>query len=288
MARIKGDLAKRFVVEPGTKLKLAKRDPDDTAGIHSRSNYQRILQRNIQRLFDLQTLLAANDKYAVLIVLQAIDAGGKDGTIRHVMTGLNPGACHVTAFKVPTEEELHHDFLWRIHNAIPRRGEIGIFNRSHYEDVLVARVHKLVPKSIWSERYEQINDFEKIMAQNNVIIFKFFLHISKEEQARRLGERIDNPHKNWKISAADISERKYWDDYVAAYEDALTECSTGRAPWYVIPANNKSFRNLAVSQILVDEIEAWNMEYPPPAANRLELRALLQAETPHPPPTRSK
>jgi PPK2 family polyphosphate:nucleotide phosphotransferase len=278
MARLVSDLSKRFVVEPGTKLKLAKRDPDDTAGVRSKSNYEKIIQKNIQRLLDLQTLLAASDQYALLVVLQAMDAGGKDGTIRHVMTGLNPQGCRVTSFKVPTEEELHHDFLWRIHKALPRRGEIGIFNRSHYEDVLVARVHKLVPKSMWSQRYEQINDFEKMLANNNIVILKFFLHISKEEQARRLEERIDDPHKNWKISHADITERRYWDDYVAAYQDALTECSTVRAPWYVIPANNKWFRNLAVSQILVDQMTAWNMHYPPPAADRSELRAMLQAE----------
>jgi PPK2 family polyphosphate:nucleotide phosphotransferase len=278
MARVKGVLAKRFVVEPGTKLKLAKRDPDDTAGVHSKSNYETILQKNIQRLFDFQTLLAASDKYAVLVVLQAMDAGGKDGTIRHVMTGLNPQACRVTGFKVPTEEESHHDFLWRVHRAIPRRGEIGIFNRSHYEDVLVARVHKLVPKSIWSERYQQINDFEKIMAKNNVVIFKFFLHISKDEQARRLQERIDDAHKNWKISLADVTERKYWDAYGTAYEDALTKCSTATAPWYVIPANNKWFRNLAISQILVDAMATWKLQYPPPAADLSELRAMLQAQ----------
>jgi PPK2 family polyphosphate:nucleotide phosphotransferase len=265
VTQVKGDLAKRFVVEPGKRLKLSKRDPDDTADVHSNSNYEAILQNNIQRLFNLQTLLAASDKFAVLVVLQAMDAGGKDGTIRHVMTGLNPQACSVTAFKVPTEEELCHDFLWRVHKAMPRRGEIGIFNRSHYEDVLVARVHKLVPKPVWSARYEQINDFEKMMAKNHTVMFKFFLHISKEVQARRLEQRIDNPRKNWKISLADITERKYWDNYMAAYEDALSECSTERAPWYVIPANKKWFRNLAVSQILVDAMTAWKMEYPPPS-----------------------
>ena len=279
MARVKGDLSNRFVVKPGTTVKLARRDPGDTASVRSKAIYDRILQNNIQRLFKLQTLLAASNKYAVLVVLQAMDAGGKDGTIRHVMTGLNPQACRVTAFKSPTEEELHHDFLWRIHRAIPRRGEIGIFNRSHYEDVLAARVHNLVPKSVWSDRYEQINDFEKIMAENNVVMFKFFLHISKEEQALRLAERIADPQKNWKISISDITERAYWDDYATAYEDALTKCSTKRAPWYVIPSNKKWFRNLAVSQILADEIEGWNMEYPSPAADLSELRVKLRAQT---------
>src|SRR5579871_1772690 len=252
MAHTKRELAKRFLVKPGEKAHLSKRDPEDTAGLRSKAEYEAILQKNIERLFEQQSLLAASDDCAVLVVLQAMDAGGKDGTIKHVMTGLNPQACRVTAFKVPSEEEAHHDFLWRVHHAMPRRGEIGIFNRSHYEDVLVARVHKLVPKSVWSARYEQINDFERIMAKNNVVLFKFFLHISREEQARRLEERIENPRKNWKISHADIAERNYWDDYMAAYEKALTECSTGQAPWYVIPANKKWFRNLAVSQILVD------------------------------------
>jgi PPK2 family polyphosphate:nucleotide phosphotransferase len=277
LAHLKSDYAKRFVVEPGKKPKLSKRDPEDTAGV-AKSECDRRLQRNIQHLFNLQTLLAASDKYAVLIVLQAMDAGGKDGTIRHVMTGLNPQACRVTSFKVPTAEESQHDFLWRVHHAMPRRGEIGIFNRSHYEDVLVTRVHKLVPKSVWSERYGQINDFEEMMTENNLIIFKFFLHISRDEQARRLEQRLDDPQKSWKISQADLAERNHWDDYMAAYEDALTECSSKHAPWYVIPANKKWFRNLAVSQILVDAMAAWKMEYPPPAADLNELRAKLRAE----------
>ena len=278
MAQPNGELAKRFVVGPGKRLKLSSRDPDDTAGVHGKSECEAILRKNIQRLFNLQTLLAASDQYAVLVVLQAMDAGGKDGTVRHVMTGLNPQACRVTAFKAPTEEELRHDFLWRVHKAMPRRGEIGIFNRSHYEDVLVARVRKLVPKPVWSKRYQQINDFEKIMTNNHVVILKFFLHISKEEQARRLEQRIDNPRKNWKISHADIAERSDWDEYLAAYEDALTECSTEQAPWYVIPANKKWFRNLAVSQILVDAMMSWKMTYPPPAADLSELRAGLRAQ----------
>ena len=276
--QVEGKLAQRFVVKPGKKLKLAKWDPADTTGMDDKSKYPKILQTNIQRLFQLQTLLAASDKYAALVVLQAMDAGGKDGTIRHVMRGLNPQACRVSAFKVPTDEELHHDFLWRVHRVVPRRGEIGIFNRSHYEDVLAARVHKLVPQSVWSARYGQINDFEEMLAKNNIMIFKFFLHISKEEQARRLEQRIDNQRKNWKISLSDIKERKYWDDYMAAYEDALTKCSTEWAPWYVIPGNKKWFRNLAISQILVDAMTAWKMEYPPAPADRSELRAELRGE----------
>ena len=276
MAHANGDLAKRFRVETGKRVKLSKRDPDDTAGF-DKADCDGTLEKNIQRLFDLQTLLAASDKYAVLVVLQAMDAGGKDGTIRHVMTGLNPQMCRVTSFKVPTQEEQQHDFLWRIHKAMPRRGEIGIFNRSHYEDVLVARVHKLVSKPVWSERFEQINRFEKIMEQNNVVIFKFFLHISREEQAQRLEARLDDPHKNWKISDADFKERNYWDEYTAAYEDALSECSTRHAPWYVIPSNKKWFRNLAVSQILVDAMTSWKMKYPPPVVDLSKLRRQLRA-----------
>jgi PPK2 family polyphosphate:nucleotide phosphotransferase len=277
MAQPNGHLAKRFIVEPGKRLRLSKRDPDDTAGVNKR-DCEQTLQKNVQRLFDLQTMLSASNEHAVLIVLQAMDAGGKDGTIRHVMTGLNPQACRVTSFKVPTQEELQHDFLWRIHRAMPRRGEIGIFNRSHYEDVLVARVHKIVPKPVWRERFEQINRFEKIMAQNDTVIFKFFLHISSDEQARRLEARIDDPHKNWKISAADFKERNYWEDYVAAYEDALSRCSTGHAPWYVIPSNKKWFRNLAVSQILVDAMTSWKMKYPPPAVDLAKLRGKVRSE----------
>jgi PPK2 family polyphosphate:nucleotide phosphotransferase len=164
-----------------------------------------------------------------------MDTGGKDGTIRHVMTGPDPSACRVTAFKVPTAEEFRHDFLWRVHKRVPLRGEIGIFNRSHYEDVVTVRIHNVIPKAEWLARYKEINDFEKILHKSDTIIFKFFLHISKDEQARRLAERIEDPRKNWKISPADFTERQYWDDYMAAYEDALSECSTERAPWYVIP-----------------------------------------------------
>jgi PPK2 family polyphosphate:nucleotide phosphotransferase len=191
-----------------------------------------------------------------------MDAGGKDGTIRHVMSGLNPQGCHVTSFKVPTEEELAHDYLWRVHRAVPAKGEIGIFNRSHYGDVLVVRVHNLVPRRVWSERYEQINGFEKILADNDVTIVKFFLHISKEEQKKRLQERLDDPAKHWKVSEADFEERRFWPDYIKAYEDALSKCSTPWAPWYVIPADHKWFRNLAVADILVSTLEDMDMRFP--------------------------
>jgi PPK2 family polyphosphate:nucleotide phosphotransferase len=277
MPEPKGELAERFVVTPGKRLELTRRDPEDTAGVRGKAHYEPVLQRNIQQLLNLQSLLAASNKYAVLVVLQAMDTGGKDGTIRHVMTGLNPAACRVTAFKAPTEEELRHDFLWRVHKPEPRHGEIGIFNRSHYEDVVTVRVHHQVPKSVWSARYSQINDFEKILYKNNTIILKFFLHISKDEQARRLAERIEDPRKNWKLSTADLTERAYWDEYIAAYEDALTQCSTERAPWYVIPANKKWFRNLAVSQILVDTMSALKLKYPEPSFDVAQLRAALRS-----------
>ena len=258
---------KRFEVHRKQKLKLEKRDPDDTAGITSKEECDQQLKKNIEQLFDTQSLLAASNEYAVLLVLQALDAGGKDGTIRHVMTGLNPQACRVTSFKVPSDEEAQHDFLWRVHHAVPKRGEIGIFNRSHYEDVLVARVHKLVPKAVWQARYDQINDFEHMLAENKTIILKFYLNISKDEQKRRLEERIQDPRKNWKFSEADVAERRHWDDYISAYEDALSKCSAKHAPWYVIPANKKWFRNLAVSQIMLDTLESMDLKSPKPIAD---------------------
>ena len=266
------NLEKRYIVGPHEKVNLSKRNPDDSAGISNREKCEAALAKNIGHLFELQTLLAASNQYAVLIVLQALDAGGKDGTIRHVMTGLNPQACRVTSFKVPSDEESRHDFLWRIHSAAPRRGEIGIFNRSHYEDVLVARVHKLVPKSVWRARYELINNFEQNLAENNTVIIKFFLHISKDEQKRRLEERIQDPLKNWKISEADFAERRHWDDYTEAYEDALSKCSTKHAPWYVIPANKKWFRNVAVSQIIEDRMASLKMKYPATKVDLTKVR----------------
>ena len=209
---------------------------------------------------------------ALLVVLQGIDAGGKDGTIRHVMTGLNPQGVQVTPFKVPEGEETRHDYLWRIHRAVPERGKIGIFNRSHYEDVLVVRVHSLVPKSEWSRRYDQINDFERMLAQNRVRIIKFLLYISKEEQAVRFRQRLDDKTKNWKFSPADIKEREYWDQYIAAYNDMLRKCSTADAPWYVIPANHKWFRNLAVSEIMRQTLESMDLKYPKPVADLSSIR----------------
>jgi PPK2 family polyphosphate:nucleotide phosphotransferase len=279
MSKSKQDLAKRFLVEPGKHLKLNHHDPDDTAGIFRKARYEAILERDIQRLFEQETLLWACRKYAVLVVLQGPDAAGKDGTIRHVMTGLNPQACNVTSFKVPTDEESHHDFLWRVHKAVPMRGEIGVFNRSHYEDVLVARVHNLVPKPVWSARYGQINDFEKMLDKNQVVILKFFLHISKKEQEKRLEARIQDQRKNWKLSPSDFAEHRYYDEYLEAYEDALTECSTKHAPWYVIPSNQKWFRNLAVAQILANTLTSLKLKYPPPSFDVSQLREAMHKPT---------
>jgi PPK2 family polyphosphate:nucleotide phosphotransferase len=258
-------LHKHLIVEPGTKAELAHRDPDTTPGFKDKEESIDLLEKSTARLAELQYLLHAQSKHAVLIVFQALDAGGKDGTIRHVMSGLNPQGCQVTSFKVPSEEEARHDFLWRIHRAVPAKGELGIFNRSHYEDILVVRVHELVSKEVWSKRYNQINAFERLLADSDVKILKFFLHISKEEQKKRFEERLKDPTKNWKISKADFAERDRWDDYQKAYEDALTECSTPWAPWWVIPANHKWFRNVAVSQIIVEALEELRMKFPPPS-----------------------
>jgi PPK2 family polyphosphate:nucleotide phosphotransferase len=259
---MKNDLRERFRVKPGKKFRLHDRDPKDTAHFNDKDAALAIQQKNTERLAELHDLLYAEHKHSLLIVLQGMDAGGKDGTIKHVMSGVNPTGCTVTSFKVPTAEEAAHDFLWRIHKAVPQKGYIGIFNRSHYEDVLVTRVHKLVPEKVWKARYEYINHFERLLAENNVVLMKFFLHISKDEQKRRFDERQKDPNKNWKISDADARERKFWGDYQEAYQDAIGKCSTDCAPWYVIPANNKWFRNLAVSQMIVDALEDLKMKYP--------------------------
>ena len=255
----------KLLVAPGKKTKLSDFDPDDTLGLKNDDVSQKMLQKLLTRLDDLQLLLYASKQYALLIVLQGIDSAGKDGTIRHVMSGVNPQSCRVTSFKAPSAEEAAHDFLWRIHKAIPERGEIGIFNRSHYEDVLVVRVHKLVPEVVWSGRYKQINRFEKVLAENNVKLLKFYLHISKEEQEKRFQQRLEDRTKWWKLSPNDFQERKYWNDYMDAYQDAIRYCSTPWAPWYVIPSNKKWFRNLAVSHIIVKTLEDMNMKFPKPS-----------------------
>jgi PPK2 family polyphosphate:nucleotide phosphotransferase len=260
-------MALPFLVPPGTQVNLADYDPGYTGDFTSKSEAKAERKRNTQRLQELQEVMWAEGKHALLIVLQAMDAGGKDGTIKHVMSGVNPQGCHVTSFKVPTKEELAHDYLWRIHKATPRRGYIGIFNRSHYEDVLVVRVHNLVPEDVWRQRYQQINHFEKLLADTGTTILKFFLYISKDEQKERFEARLADPRKNWKFSMGDVEERGRWDDYVSAFEDALSKCSTPWAPWYVVPANCKWYRNLAVSEVIIDALEKLDMRYPPPLAD---------------------
>jgi PPK2 family polyphosphate:nucleotide phosphotransferase len=256
------NLRKAFVAKPGRKFRLSDHDPDEDGGVEEKTEAVERTAHLAGRLAHLQKVLYAEHKRSLLVVLQGMDASGKDGTISHVMAGINPQGCDVTSFKQPSARELDHDFLWRIHQAIPGRGMIGIFNRSQYEEVLVVRVHNLVPKDVWSERYEQINAFEKILARNDVVILKFFLNIGKEEQKKRFESRKTDTDKNWKISDADEAERKFWDDYQAAYEDAIGKCGTKYAPWYVIPANKKWFRNLAISQIIVDTLEDLNLKYP--------------------------
>ncbi|HTS12481.1 MAG TPA: polyphosphate kinase 2 family protein [Candidatus Limnocylindrales bacterium] len=261
-----------FRLKPGKKVKLSKYDPDDCCGWEKGHKAKASLEKAVERLDKLQYLLYAERKHALLIVLQGLDTAGKDGTVRHVMSGVNPEGCQVTPFKVPTSEEAAHDFLWRIHKAVPPMGQIGIFNRSHYEDVLVVRVHKLVPKEVWSKRYHQINEFESILAENNVKILKFFLHISKDEQKDRLLQRIDDPDRQWKISEADFHERKFWDDYTEAYEDALTKCNSNDAPWFIIPSNKKWFRNLAVSHIIAETLESLHLKFPAPTVDLSKIK----------------
>jgi PPK2 family polyphosphate:nucleotide phosphotransferase len=264
-------LSKVLLVKPGSKMKLADVDTSGTHGIEKEAAAAQ-LEKNLDRLSVLQYLLYAESRRSLLVVLQGIDAGGKDGTIQHVMSGLNPQGVQVTSFKVPEGAEKRHDYLWRVHCAVPEFGQIGIFNRSHYEDVLVVRVHNIVPKSVWSKRYAQINDFERMLNENGTRIVKFLLYIDKNEQAKRFRERIDDKTKNWKFSPADLKEREYWDQYTDAYQDMLRQCSTECAPWYVIPSDRKWFRNLAVSQILCDELEAMSLKFPKPVADLSGLK----------------
>jgi PPK2 family polyphosphate:nucleotide phosphotransferase len=258
-------------VEPGKKVRLAEVDPDDTHG-RKAADSERLLREGLDRLADLQDRLWAEARRSVLVVLQGMDASGKDGTIKHVMTAFNPLGCIVTSFKVPTPVELAHDFLWRVHARTPAHGEIGVFNRSHYEDVLVVRVHALVPRDVWAARYDQINAFEELLTAAGTTVVKCFLHIDRDEQRKRFQARLDDPTKRWKFRTGDLVERKLWDEYQAAYEDALTRCSTAASPWYVIPANRKWFRNLAVSEIVADVLDELDPRYPPPAEDLSGVR----------------
>jgi PPK2 family polyphosphate:nucleotide phosphotransferase len=262
--------SERFVIKPDSKVRLAQIDP---AGAHvSEADAAASLEADKARLHDLQTLLYAENARALLVCLQGMDTSGKDGTISHVFGAMNPQGCRVTSFKAPSAQELAHDFLWRVHRATPAKGEVGIFNRSHYEDVLVVRVHKLVPKTVWSKRYDQINAFEKGLAEEGTHILKFFLHISKPEQLKRFKDRLDEPAKRWKISESDYTERKLWDEYIEAYDEALSRCSAKHAPWFVIPADHKWFRNFAIARVMVEQLEALGMHYPKPTVDLDRIR----------------
>ena len=271
------DYRKKFVVEPGTKVRLAKIDASYTGKHETHQNALPEIQKHVERMDKLQYLLYADGSQSLLVVLQALDAAGKDGTIRHVFSGMNPQGTFVYGFKQPSREEAAHDFLWRAHQRTPGKGEVVVFNRSHYEDVLVVRVHKLVPQSIWSKRFDLINDFEKMLSQNGTTILKFFLHISPDEQLARFKQRLDDPARQWKISESDYSERELWPQYVDAYEDAIGLTSTKHAPWYIIPANHKWFRNLAVSQIIADAMEEMSLKLPPTRVDIADIRRKYHA-----------
>lgn len=254
---------KRYRIKAGDNVDLDDFDPDDTSLC---PEGKRVAaeegEKTQEKLRDLQELLFAENRYKVLIILQGMDTSGKDGTVRHVMAGFNPAGVKVWSFKKPSEEELAHDYLWRVHAKTPRKGEIAVFNRSHYEDVLVVRVHDLVPREVWSKRYDHINAFEKMLADNDTIIFKFFLHISKGEQKKRLQDRLDDSTKRWKFQHGDLEERKLWSDYRKAYEEALSKTSTKWAPWWIIPANAKWYRNYLVASIIADTLGKLKMSYP--------------------------
>lgn len=281
--------AKPFRVTDGKSFHLQAIDPADTLGIESSESAEELLERGLKPLRDLQHQLYAQERWALLVVLQAMDAAGKDSVINHVMSGVNPQGCEVSAFKTPSAEELNHDFLWRTNHRLPERGRIGIFNRSYYEEVLVVRVHRemlaaqklpasLVTKQIWKERFKDLNAFERYLARNGTVVLKFFLHLSKEEQKRRFLKRLDVPERNWKFSAADVRERKYWNDYMDAYQDMIRHTATEYAPWYVVPADHKWFTRIVVAAAIVDALESLNLSFPKvDAARRAEIKAARAA-----------
>ncbi len=284
-----GKIADAYRVNKGQHFRLKDFDPADTSGMHNKEKAMRALQESVTLLSHFQEKLYAQDRWAALLIFQALDAAGKDGAIKHVMSGINPQGCSVTAFKSPSHEELDHDYLWRTHKVIPERGKIGIFNRSYYEEVLVVRVHKgllaaqqlpqeLVDRDIWENRYEDINNFEKYLSRNGVVILKFFLHVSKGEQKRRFLERLEMPEKNWKFSMADIQERGYWKDYQKAYQEMIQATATKHAPWYVIPADNKWFTRLAVASAIVHALHKLDLQFPAvDQAKQKELAQVRQA-----------
>jgi PPK2 family polyphosphate:nucleotide phosphotransferase len=278
-------LANTYRVESGKHFRLKDFDPADTGHWRSKEHANEALQKGVLRTAELQDKLFAQNNWSLLLIFQAMDAAGKDGAVKHVMSGVNPQGCQVYSFKAPSEIELQHDFLWRTTRDLPERGHIGIFNRSYYEEVLIVRVHpeilkgqrtpsSLVGKNIWEERFEDIRCFERHMARSGTVIRKFFLHVSKKEQKRRFLARLEEPEKNWKFSAGDIHERKYWDDYQAGYEDMIGNTATEHAPWYVVPADNKWFTRLVISTVVVDTLESLDLDYPKvDDAKRKELEA---------------
>jgi PPK2 family polyphosphate:nucleotide phosphotransferase len=270
----------QFKVAPGARVRLADVDPAFKGRDQSREDAAAEIEQYRRKLWDLQELLYAGGKRSLLICLQAMDTGGKDGVINHVLGAMNPQGCRVAHFRQPSHEEASHDFLWRAHRVAPARGEVVIFNRSHYEDVLISRVHGLVPKEVWSSRYDRINAFEQTLADSGTEILKFYLHISSEEQLARFKARLDDPTKQWKISEADYAERKLWREYIGAYEDALSKCSTERAPWFVIPADHKWFRNLLVARIVVEHLERLGLTYPKPTVDLGHIRREYHASKP--------
>jgi PPK2 family polyphosphate:nucleotide phosphotransferase len=284
-----GSFVKPYRIEGGKHFRLKDHDPADTHGIKSKQGATQALREGVVHLAKLQDRLYADDKWALLLIFQAMDAAGKDGAIKHVMSGVNPQGCQVYSFKSPSPEELDHDFLWRTTKCMPERGRIGIFNRSYYEEVLVVRVHpeflkaqhlpqKLITKKIWDERYEDIRNFEHYMTRQGVIIRKFFLNVSKKEQKRRFMARLDRPQKNWKFSSADIRERGFWDEYMEAYETMICETSSAEAPWYVIPADNKWFTRVAVAAAIIDTLESLKLAYPDVSSDKLKELAAARKE----------
>jgi PPK2 family polyphosphate:nucleotide phosphotransferase len=290
-----GKLLDNYRIDHGKHFNLKDYDPADTHGLKSELKplAKELLADGVKKLSDLQNILAAQDRWGLLLIFQALDAAGKDGTIKHVMSGVNPQGVDVWSFKAPSAEELHHDFLWRTNKVMPERGQIGIFNRSYYEEVLVVRVHpqilenqrlpkSLVSKHLWQQRFEDINCFERYLTRNGIAIVKFFLHLSKKEQKRRFLERLENPDKNWKYSSADLKERECWDDYQKAYEEMIQHTASPYAPWYVVPADNKWFTRLVVAEAVVDALKAMNLKYPkvsgPERSALAEAKAKLENE----------
>lgn len=255
-----------YRVKPESRLILSHFDPDDTGDyqktVQGKEEAKAVTEKLIGKLSELQERLYANRNRALLIVLQGMDTSGKDGTIKHVMSGVNPQGCKVVTFKTPSAEELEHDFLWRVHQKAPAKGQIGIFNRSHYEDVLITRVHGLIPDKLVQQRFNQIKEFEEMLSESGTVILKFFLHISKDEQKKRLEERINNPEKRWKFSESDIEERKFWENYIEAFQAMLAATSTGRAPWHIVPANRKWYRNLVIAHQVVQALKGMKLKIP--------------------------